>query len=116
MHALYQVAHQRFGALDQTEWGRRNARNQSPIVVKSIHAEPGQERCWIDRATVVFAATYGLVDAEYAVLCTLAQKLRHGTVIITATKPLFLPGFSTLAQFEGSMNWGETMFYLQRKV
>ena len=116
MRALYQVADQRFSALEQTDWGRKNARSQSGVAVDLIHADPRRELCWIDQASVVFAATYGLEPAEYATLCTLAQRLRNGAVVITATKPLFLACFSMLAQFKGSMNWGETTFYLQRKV
>lgn len=113
MHALHQVAEQRVRALENNGWFANNAKCSNPVNLQLLHAEPlAASPDIIECATVLFAAT----AIRYDEICGVAQKLKKGSVLISATTPLMLPCFGMIARITGEMNWGETVFYLQRKL
>jgi hypothetical protein len=118
LRALYQVAEQRVGALERNGWFASNAKCSNPVSLELIHSASitKQIDTALRRATVLFAATHTGSPEQYTQLCVLAQKLQRGCVVISATTPLMLPCFGMLARMVGSMNWGETTFFLQRKL
>ena len=111
---MFQVASQRALALESSSWFAQTTKSTKAIQIEILQTDLIDAGGWVADGSVLFAATIGMDG--HAALLDLAPQLQTGVVVITATQPIASEHFAIVARVPGAMNWGETIFYIHRKL